>query len=92
MIVTPDQKEIKVHIQMSEAYNYTGNVAFREGRFEEAYKLYSRAIKLDCGIAKYFTNRAAVCLNLQRWDLACADADKAICLDAGSIKGYLYKG
>jgi tetratricopeptide (TPR) repeat protein len=41
-----------------------GNEAFREGRYEDAWKHYSKAIEADPSVAQYCTNRANA---LWRW-------------------------
>ena len=50
----------------AEGHNARAGESFRAGDYDEAYRRYSRAIKRDKGVAKYFTNRAACCVNLDR--------------------------
>ena len=42
----------------AEEHNAAGNACYKQGDFEIAYKHYTRAIKADKRVAKYWTNRA----------------------------------
>lgn len=39
-------------------HNAEGNAAFKQGDYDAAYRHYSKAIKADSSVAKYWTNRA----------------------------------
>jgi len=67
-----------------------GNVALREGRFEDAIALYTQAIALEPK-AVYFNNRAIAHQNLRRFDAAVADATLALEHDSRYVKAWTTK-
>jgi GlpG protein len=56
-------------------------LAQREGRNEEAVKLYGEVIALDPGAARCFYNRGIACQSLHRWKEALADYREAARLE-----------
>lgn len=69
-----------------------GNEAFKAGKWQEAYDLYSEALDIDpnnkqINSALYF-NRATTCSKLNKLDECIDDCTKAIELDEAYIKAY----
>ncbi|KAK7112781.1 dnaJ homolog subfamily C member 7-like [Littorina saxatilis] len=82
-------KRAKQLTQQKEA----GNSAFRAGRLQEAYDLYTKALDIDAHNistnSKLYCNRATVSSKLNKLEDAIADCSKALELDDGYIKAYL---
>ncbi|XP_069705184.1 dnaJ homolog subfamily C member 7 [Periplaneta americana] len=70
-----------------------GNEVFKAGRFNEAYNLYTDALKIDphnkSTNAKLYFNRATVCSKLGRLNEAVADCSSALELDENYLKALL---
>ncbi|XP_022235924.1 dnaJ homolog subfamily C member 7-like [Limulus polyphemus] len=70
-----------------------GNEAFKKGRLQEAYNLYSSALEIDPSNvytnAKLYFNRATVCAKISKVKEAIEDCTEAIRLDENYIKAYL---
>jgi len=69
-----------------------GNDAFKAGKYQEAYDLYTESLAIDpdnkhINAALYF-NRATTCSKLNKLDDCIRDCTKAIELDNGYIKAY----
>ncbi|XP_030754839.1 protein unc-45 homolog B [Sitophilus oryzae] len=66
----------------SEALKEQGNVAFKEGKWDEALKYYTMAIDRIKGepkeLAVYYKNRAAVYLKLEKYEEAIKDCSKSL--------------
>ncbi|OMO94291.1 Tetratricopeptide-like helical [Corchorus olitorius] len=82
-IVRQPSDEFKLfHGQMSktdpEALKNMGNVAYKQGRFEEALTLYEKAISLDSKQATYRCNKSAALLGLGRLLEAVVECKAAI--------------
>ncbi|KAI4319227.1 hypothetical protein MLD38_032854 [Melastoma candidum] len=69
-----------------------GNQAFKEKQWQKAIGFYTEAIKLNGTSATYYSNRAAVYLELGSFLQAEADCSKAINLDKKNVKAYLRRG
>lgn len=69
-----------------------GNIAYREKQWPKAINLYTEAIKLNEKNATYYSNRAAVYLELGSYLQAEADCNKAISIDKKNVKSYLRRG
>ncbi|XP_067007935.1 dnaJ homolog subfamily C member 7 isoform X2 [Anabrus simplex] len=70
-----------------------GNEAFKAGRFQEAYNLYTQSLKIDphniSTNAKLYFNRATVCSKLGRQNEAVTDCSSALELDPNYLKALL---
>ncbi|XP_064647220.1 dnaJ homolog subfamily C member 7-like [Lineus longissimus] len=70
-----------------------GNNAFRAGRYEDAYSIYTEALNIDPfnvhTNSKLYCNRATACSKVNRNDQAIEDCSKAIELDDKYLKAYL---
>ncbi|KAG5871838.1 hypothetical protein JTB14_028778 [Gonioctena quinquepunctata] len=66
----------------AEKYKEDGNVSFKTGNWEEALKLYTKAINLTHdetrNLSIYYKNRAAVYLKLENYEAALEDCDKSL--------------
>lgn len=69
-----------------------GNAALTAGKFDEAIKAYSDAIKLDPSNHVLYSNRSAAYLKAGRFQDALADADKTVEINSTWAKGYSRKG
>jgi len=78
----------------SEADNYKnmGNQRFNEGKYQEAYDYYTRAIKANPKVSIYYSNRGKALKMLQRFNEALIDAQDAIELDEKNIKAHYLTG
>lgn len=65
-----------------------GKESFRCGEFDIAFEHYSRCIALDPTVPTYFTNRALVCLKLNKFETAEDDCTRALQLDAKVVKPW----
>ena len=74
-----------------------GNIAFKSGILEEALLRYSEGIKLSESrgsdikrplVSQLYSNRAAVHLALESFELVASDCSKAISLDSSNVKAY----
>ena len=69
-----------------------GNLLVQEQKFAEALECYSKAIELDSNDPILYSNRSLMHSNLNEFDLALIDADKAIEINPNYSKGYLRRG
>lgn len=76
----------------AEELKNAGNEALQAKNFEGAVASYSQAIKLDSTNAVYFSNRAAAYIHLHSLDLAQADCEKAIQLNASFPRAHARLG
>eukprot|EP00795_Rhopilema_esculentum_P013731 gene13731-4651_t len=86
-------KEVYRKIKLLEKTKESGNNAYRNGRFQEAYDLYTQALAVDpCNKvtnAKLHSNRANVCEKLNRIEDAIEDCNQAIEYDPKFVKPML---
>ena len=69
-----------------------GNNYVKEKKYKEALECYSKAIELDPNDPILYSNRSLMHINLNEFEPALVDADKAISLKPDYGKGYLRKG
>ncbi len=69
-----------------------GNLLVQEKKFAEALECYSKAIELDSKDPILYSNRSLMHSNLNEFDLALIDADKAIEINPNYSKAYLRRG
>merc|ERR1711962_807806 len=86
-------KDIYRRAKLLIAKKEEGNTTFKNGKFQEAYDLYSEALSIDpnnkSANSKLFCNRATVCSKLDRLEEAIQDCTKAIELDETYLKAYM---
>ncbi|KAK3721197.1 hypothetical protein RRG08_044207 [Elysia crispata] len=78
--------------ELAEAKKEQGNVFYKEKKYSEALAFYSEAINICPECAAYYGNRAAAYIMLQKYKDGLADAQYALQLDTGFVKGYLREG
>lgn len=83
-------KEVAVHetSEAAEQLKNLGNEAFSAKDFSKALDLFTQAIALDNGNAKYFVNRSLCHASLGNWKGSALDARRAIQLDNKYIKAH----
>ena len=69
-----------------------GNALVKEKKYKEALDCYTKAIELDPNDPILYSNRSAMHLNLNEFDQAITDAEKAISIKPDYAKAYLRKG
>ena len=69
-----------------------GNEHFKAGRFDEAIKAYSEAVKRNPAEPRYLTNRAAAKAKRMDWQGSLEDAELALKLDPKNVKAMIKKG
>ncbi|XP_077590857.1 dnaJ homolog subfamily C member 7 [Stigmatopora nigra] len=94
--MAPDHEKARLACRNAKALKAKkeeGNKAFKEGRLDAAYVLYSEALTIDPNNiktnAKLYCNRATVGSKLKKVEQAIQDCTKAIKLDESYIKAYL---
>ena len=78
--------------EQAERYKSQGNNALKANLFGEAVELYTKAISLDPNSEVYFSNRSAAYANMERYKEALDDAQEAVTLKPGWVKGHLRRG
>lgn len=69
-----------------------GNEAFQNGKFPDAVKHYTEAIKRNPDDAKLYSNRSAAYMKLMEFSLALKDSEECINKDTTFVKGHIRKG
>ena len=90
-IETTDEEKIK----QAEEFKNIGNEFFKNGKYQDAYDAYTKAIDLNIGGSKqciYFSNRAFTSLKLENYGIAITDANASIEIDPKYIKAYYRRG
>jgi len=72
----------------AEALKEQGNKRFEARAFQEAVKLYSKAITLDPSVANFYSNRAAAWKMLGAVEECISDCRAALALDPAHIKAH----
>lgn len=86
-ISKPDSDNKPKHREASK-HNLKAGSAFKNGQFELACQLYSKALLFEANNAKYLTNRSSCYIQLEKFDRALDDALKAIEFDRTYWKSY----
>ncbi|RWW36943.1 hypothetical protein BHE74_00057995, partial [Ensete ventricosum] len=73
-----EEKEAKERKAKAQKEKEAGNAAYKKKDFETAIQHYTRAIELDDGDISYLTNRAAVYLEMGKYEECIKDCDKAV--------------
>ncbi|KAJ1911236.1 Palmitoyl-protein thioesterase 1 [Tieghemiomyces parasiticus] len=81
-VITPEQ------VDLAEKLKNEANVFFKERKYDDAIRLYTEAIELNPSVPAYYCNRALAYINTEAFGYAIADADKALNLEPGFVKGY----
>eukprot|EP00761_Pharyngomonas_kirbyi_P012836 gb/GECH01012863.1/.p1 GENE.gb/GECH01012863.1/~~gb/GECH01012863.1/.p1 ORF type:complete len:568 (+),score=202.42 gb/GECH01012863.1/:1-1704(+) len=91
---TKRQKEAEAYIDPEKAVEAKnrGNELFKQGKFPEAVKEYTEAIRRDPKYHIPYSNRSAAYMKLGEYPLALKDADKCLELDENFVKAYIRKG
>ncbi|GIY39792.1 hypothetical protein CDAR_3251 [Caerostris darwini] len=69
-----------------------GNSALNAGKFDEAIRFYSEAIKVDPSNHVLYSNRSAAYCKAAKYEDALKDAEKTVELKPEFVKGYSRKG
>ncbi|CAN6460912.1 unnamed protein product [Victoria cruziana] len=78
MEVSEDEKGMKDRKEEAQREKEAGNAAYKKKEFEKAVHHYTRAMELDDQDISYLTNRAAVYLEMGKYDECIEDCDKAV--------------
>ncbi|KAK3144127.1 hypothetical protein QOZ80_4AG0309120 [Eleusine coracana subsp. coracana] len=78
MEITEDEKERKERKAAAQKEKEAGNAAYKKKDFETAIQHYTKAMELDDEDISYITNRAAVYLEMGKYDECIKDCDKAV--------------
>lgn len=78
MELTEEEKEAKERKEKALKEKEAGNAAYKKKEFEKAIEHYSSALELDDQDISYLTNRAAVYLEIGKYEECIKDCDKAV--------------
>uniref|UniRef100_A0A0D9VIV0 STI1 domain-containing protein n=1 Tax=Leersia perrieri TaxID=77586 RepID=A0A0D9VIV0_9ORYZ len=78
MEVTDEEKERKERKSAALKEKEAGNAAYKKKDFETAIQHYTKAMELDDEDISYLTNRAAVYIEMGKYDECIKDCDKAV--------------
>ncbi|XP_009604962.1 hsp70-Hsp90 organizing protein 3-like [Nicotiana tomentosiformis] len=78
MEVSEKEKEMKERQGLAQKEKEAGNAAYKKKDFETAIQHYSKAIELDDEDISFITNRAAVYLEMGKYEDCMKDCDKAV--------------
>ncbi|GAB2300890.1 Hsp70-Hsp90 organizing protein 2 [Dionaea muscipula] len=78
MEVTDEDKEAKSRKAEAQREKEAGNAAYKKKDFDTAIGHYTKAIELDDEDISFLTNRAAVYLEMSKYDDCIKDCDKAV--------------
>jgi len=86
--LTEMQRAAQSSLAAAEAMNYAANSKFEQRVYDDALKLYTKAIEQAPTVPKFLCNRAAVHITLGQYDECIADCSRALLLDPGMIKAH----
>ncbi|CAK9194777.1 unnamed protein product [Sphagnum troendelagicum] len=89
MDIPDEEKEKKARKAEALQEKEYGNAAYKKKDFESAVQHYSRAIELDDEDISYITNRAAVYLEMGKYEESIVDCDQAV--EKGRLQHADYK-
>lgn len=78
MEVADEEKEVKQRKAEAQKEKEAGNAAYKKKDFDTAIQHYSKALELDDEDVSFLTNRAAVYLEMGKYDDCIKDCDKAV--------------
>ncbi|CAN7123975.1 unnamed protein product [Brassica rapa subsp. narinosa] len=78
MELTEEEREKKERKEEAKKEKEQGNAAYKKKEFEKAIEHYSKAMELDDEDISYLTNRAAVYLEMGKYEECIQDCDKAV--------------
>ncbi|TVU15056.1 hypothetical protein EJB05_38558 [Eragrostis curvula] len=78
MEIPEEEKERKERKAAAQKEKEAGNAAYKKKDFETAIQHYTKAMELDDEDISYITNRAAVYLEMGKYDECIKDCDKAV--------------
>merc|ERR1711879_633810 len=78
--------------ELADAKKTEGNNYYKEQKYSEALASYTEAISICPTCAAFYGNRSATYIMLNRYKDGLSDAQYAIQLDTGFVKGYLREG
>ncbi|KAK4282890.1 hypothetical protein QN277_014215 [Acacia crassicarpa] len=76
--LTGEEKELKDRKAQAQREKEAGNAAYKKKDFDAAIQHYSKAMELDDEDISYLTNRAAVYLEMGKFEECIKDCDKAV--------------
>lgn len=78
MDIPDEEKEKKLRKENAQKEKEAGNAAYKKKDFETAIHHYTKAVELDDEDISFLTNRAAVYLEMQKYEECIKDCDKAV--------------
>ncbi|KAF8692985.1 hypothetical protein HU200_039353 [Digitaria exilis] len=78
MDLTDEEKERKERKAAAQKEKEAGNAAYKKKDFDTAIQHYTKALELDDEDISYLTNRAAVYIEMGKYDECIKDCDKAV--------------
>ncbi|KAI3828881.1 hypothetical protein L1987_02992 [Smallanthus sonchifolius] len=78
MEVSEGEREVKEKKAQAQKEKEAGNAAYKKKDFETAIAHYTKAFELDDGDISFLTNRAAVYLEMGKYDECIKDCEKAV--------------
>lgn len=86
------EEKAYINPEIAEQEKSKGNEYFAKGKFPDAIRHYSEAIKRSPEDPRLYSNRAACYTKLMEFNMALRDCDACIKKDPKFVKGYLRKG
>jgi len=86
--VVQQQQSADSAVAAAEALNLAANSKFEQRIYDDALKLYTKAVDQAPQVPKFLTNRAAVWLTIGKYDECLVDCARALALDPYLIKAH----